>query len=410
LAIYLSIIGKITNKWVKYKDVKNAYAKKALQKSRDKRDKIIKSLDHLISMRLVNNEIINELGASFSTIRRDGDRITKFARPDAEQKIKDEIEWYLLIRQRLGEEKYRTFLPEIIAYSLDKNKVFYTMKHYSMPTLRTLIFEYKIKEKEIIRRIEYVLDSLANNVYSLQDTIPAPADYVEVCHQRHIIKRIKYAVKMNPKLQKMVDKKTISINGKEYINSMALLAAVFRDNSIMKKLQPPKLWVIHGDVHYNNILSSPFRNRNILIDCRGRSHYGTVQCDVAMDIAKIYHEIRSYYSIIERNEYNLFLHETAKGIAINFEFTNKDIKQLYDSLFHQIEEMLQQKFSAKEFGNWKYRADFIEGKLYVTMLPFHIEPFSESIVCYATGVVRLNEWMERYHPALYRQLRSRYIG
>ena len=403
-------MGNITKKWAKYKDTKNAYAKRALQKSRDKRDKIIKFLDNLISMRLIDNEIINELGASFSTMRREGDKITKFARPDAEQKIRDEIEWYLLLKKRLGDRKYGGFLPEILAYSLEKDNVFYTMKHYSMPTLRTLIFEYKIKEKEIIRRVESVLDSLASHVYSLYDTIEAPEDYVEICHKQTIIKRLKYAVKMNPQLEKIVSRKTITINGRECINAMTLLSAVFADEAVMKKLQPPKLWIVHGDVHYNNILSSPFRNKNILIDCRGRSQYGTVQCDVALDIAKIYHEIRSYYSIIERNEYNLFLHETAKGIEISFEFTNKRIKNLYDSLFEEIEELLQKKFSAKEFGNWKYRADFTEGKLYVTMLPFHIEPFSESVVCYATGVMRLNEWMERYHPALYRQLRSKYIG
>lgn len=406
----MNIAEKLAKKWARYKDMKNEYAKKALQRSRDKRDKFIKFLDNLISMKLIDNEIINELGASFSSMRREGDRITKFARPDAEQKIRDELEWYLRLKKSLGEDRYRSFLPEILAYSLDKNNVFYTMKHYSMPTLRTLIFEYKIKEKEIIRRVESVLDSLVSDVYSLEDTIPVPEDYVEGCHQQNIVKRVKYAVKMNPQLGKIVGRKTISINGRECINATALLSAVFRDKAIMKKLQPPKLWIIHGDMHYNNILSSPFRNKNILIDCRGRSPYGTVQCDVALDIAKIYHEIRSYYSIIERNEYNLFLHETAKGTEINFEFTNRGIKRLYDSLFGQIDALLQKKFSAKEFGNWKYRADFIEGKLYVTMLPFHIEPFSESVVCYATGVMRLNEWLERYHPALYRQLRGKHMS
>lgn len=405
----MNIKNKLDKKWIKYKNMKNAYAKNVLHKSQEKRDRIIRFLDQLIAVRLIDDEITNELGASFSNIKRDGKRIVKSARPEAEKKIRDEIEWYLNMRKSLGDSTYKKFLPEILDYSVENNNVYYAMKHYSMPTLRTLIFEYKIHDTEIIKRIESVLNSLINHVYSLKQTVPTPDDYVHICHQKNVINRMNYAIKMNPNLKILVNKKTISINGKQYINAPVLLSAIFKDRKIVKNLTPPKLWMVHGDVHYNNILSSPFWNKDILIDCRGRSVYGTVQCDVALDIGKIYHEIRSYYSIIERNEYNLFLHETKKLLSIRFEFTNKNIKNLYDRIFRRLDSLLEKKFRKKKFGNWKYRAEFIEGKLYISMLPFHMEPFSETVVCYSTGVMRLNEWMEKYHPVLYKSLKKRYF-
>jgi len=42
--------------------------------------------------------------------------------------------------------------------------------------------------------------------------------------------------------------------------------------------------------------------------------------------------------------------------------------------------------------------------LFLTMIPFHLKIRSEGILCYLTGVQRLNEWLEKYHAALYLKL------
>ena len=99
----MNIKNKLNKKWSKYRNMKNAYAKNVLHRSQEKRDRIIMFLDQLIAVRLIDDEITNELGASFSNIRRDGKKIIKSARPEAEKKIRDEIEWYLNMSKSLGD-------------------------------------------------------------------------------------------------------------------------------------------------------------------------------------------------------------------------------------------------------------------------------------------------------------------
>jgi len=400
---------KLRQKMRMFKSFKNIFLKDKLEIIQQRRNQVIKFLDDAISNRLIDDTIMNELGSSFSMLKREGNKIKKFSiKKEGKSKIIDELNWYLICRKNMSDSAYKSFLPEIFDYSINQNNPYYVMKYYPYPSLRTLVFEYRLKKGQILKIVESVIRSLINNMYSIKMAIDTPSDYVEVTHFKKLKERIDSAVKMRPALKNLMEKNTININGKSYLNVKILMDAIFNDKKIMQKLKPPKLWIIHGDVHYSNILCSVITNKNILVDCRGRSPYGTVQCDVAMDIGKLCHEFRSYYSFIERKEYTLFVHETPQKVIVNFNFRNDGVKKIYDDLIGDIEKLLNRYFDVKKFGNWKYRSEFIEGKHFISMLPFHTEDESESIACFIIGIMRLNEWLKKYHPGLYEKLKRKY--
>jgi acetone carboxylase gamma subunit len=201
-------------------------SKKILMSIRRNRDRLIKYFDVIIQNRLVTDEIMNDKGASFTNITRQGNRITKTALADGRDKMMDEINWYLHFKPLT--EKTNSNLPSILDYSFDKNNTYYTMKYYNVPTLRSLIFEHRIPSKEIKKRFTSIISFLIKDIYSDPDTIATPEDYVQKAHFEKLKKRIEQSAKMEPELAPLFKSRYLVINGEKYLNVSAILPAILR--------------------------------------------------------------------------------------------------------------------------------------------------------------------------------------
>ena len=170
------------------------------------------------------------------------------------------------------------------------------------------------------------------------------------------------------------------------------------NEAIIKKLTPSKVYYSHGDLHCNNLLCGIRSDSMILLDCRGKSPYGDLFFDISYDVAKLYHDLRSLYTLIEKHYYSIFLSVNVDSVSIEYEFNHKELFLRIEQSRKIVEGLIKKKF--KGFKLLGYRAEFTEAMLYLTMEPFHLKTKSEGLMCYITGIIRLNEWIEKYHPEL----------
>ena len=138
----------------------------------------------------------------------------------------------------------------------------------------------------------------------------------------------------------------------------------------------------------------------VLIDCRGHAPDGSLHFDPAYDIAKLFHDLRSQYSLIEKHYFSSFLYLTEEGdVAVEFEFTQASYMERFLRNYEYVRQQVCERFTS--FGELLYRADFTEAVLYLTMVPFHLKFKAEGLVCFVTGLLRLNEWFQANHPEMY---------
>ena len=393
LSIYCTIVLEMLNK-----------KRFSLNKTLLSITSITSNVFHNYLFSLLDGYVIqNDLGASFTTIQRKKNTIIKKASLEGQNKLINEINWYL----KFQNSKIKKWLPKIISYSLEKGNVYYQMKYYNYPNLRKIIMYNGNAFFVLKMRWKTIFNILLKYFYIKENSIICPPNFVEKCHFNKLKDRVVMIKKKAPDLKSIIENDLLIINKKKYLNYKLIINHIKKNKAIIKQLTPERLYYSHGDIHSNNILCGISPSTMILLDCRGKSSDGSDYFDVAYDIAKIFHDLRSLYSLIEKHFYSLFWQEkenNQKQKVVNIEYTFQG--QEYIRRFHQnyryVNKIIQNKMSS--FKNIKYRAEFTEAMLYLTMVPMHLKNKSEGILCWVTGIQRLNQWFKKYHPQEYKKL------
>jgi len=359
-------------------------------------------LDAYVLNSFQKESIHNDLGASFTSITRTKGKIRKAAHDSGEAKLRDEISWMLLFKG----SSFERFFPKIHEYSLEPGNVHYTMQYYNYPNLRRIILSESNAPFFIRLRLHYLLDVLRNELWIEPNSAPVPEDYARAEHFAKYDSRRTQLLEMAPWFSSWLKSPRIRVNGRDLLNAETILNAVRKDPARMATLSPPKLYYSHGDIHTNNILCGVWWGNMVLIDCRGKSSTGTLYFDVAYDIGKIFHDFRSLYSLIERHNYSIFPLAAADAGSpwptVEYTILDKRGTQNFHQYYEYIRAILEEEFTG--YGNLCERADFIEAMLYLTMIPMHLKRKDEALMCWVTGVERLNEWLAAYHPDLKAEL------
>ena len=140
----------------------------------------------------------------------------------------------------------------------------------------------------------------------------------------------------------------------------------------------PKETIIHGDYCFSNILFDANNYIFKLIDPRGRMNAeATIYGDPRYDIAKLRHSIVGFYDFIV-NEY-FHLKETKNG------FEYEIIRPMEYSILEKVFDNYTEKnnFDVQEIK-------FIEGLLFLSMIPLHKENFKHQQMFYIKAVELLN--------------------
>ncbi|HUW69067.1 MAG TPA: hypothetical protein VMX33_02435 [bacterium] len=355
-------------------------------------------LDYYVINSFRFNEIQNDLGASFTTITRHNNTLIKRADAAGEAKLIDEILWI----KRFENTGLAGNLPTIHRFSVEPGSVFYEMRYYNYPNLRRIILSQMNASFFIRMRLRYLLEIMHTFLWIPENSIPAPDDFVIAEHLNKYDKRFSMLLEKAPWFSRFLESATIMVNGEALLNAHTIIQSIRGNDSIMASLKPERVCIAHGDIHSNNILCGIAWSNMILLDCRGKSNSGTPYFDPAYDIAKLFHDFRSLYSLIELHRYSLFhFPDTGTGGSVatpslEFKFLDKEAQERFGTYYRYIRDIVSKDFV--EYGNLIERAEFIEAMLFLTMIPLHLRLKDEAIACYLTGVRRLNEWLGTYHP------------
>lgn len=363
-------------------------------------------LDYYVINSFRSTEIQNDLGASFTTIVRRKDKLIKRADSAGEAKLVDEIQWL----KHFENTGLANNLPSVYRFSIEPGSVFYEMRYYNYPNLRRIILSQMNAPFFIRMRLRYLLEILHTFLWVSENSIVTPPNFVIAEHLNKYDQRLAVLLEKAPWFSTFLESKTIKINGETLLNAQTIMHSIRKDNSIMMSLKPETVYFSHGDIHSNNILCGIGWSNMILLDCRGKSNSGTLYFDPAYDIAKLFHDFRSLYSLIELHHYSLFhLPGTGTGQSegtpeLEFKFLDKEAQESFGMYYHYIRDIITKDFT--EYGNLIERSEFIEATLFLTMIPLHLRIKDEAIACYLTGVRRLNEWLKTHHPGHWQALAS----
>ncbi|MCX7024397.1 MAG: hypothetical protein NT080_07240 [Spirochaetes bacterium] len=348
--------------------------------------------DYYLIKKLQDAVIHNDRGASFTDLKRSKGTIEKRAQGRGEAKLVDEMEWYLTYRNTPTGSHF----PDIVEHSTEPGNVFYRMRYYNYPNLRTVIMSDMNAFFFLKLRWKKMLGLIREELFTESRSAPTAPDFVVKNHLRKLYERVDVMKRDAPFLVPVADAKILLVNGKRVLGWRAIADAVASRPDVIARLTPPRVYVSHGDVHCNNILCGISAGNFIMLDCRGRAPDGTLFFDPAYDVAKIFHDLRSQYSLIEKHFFSVFLGEEGGVPCIEFEFTQGAYRERFMRNYEYVRPLIAETFTG--YGELLYRADFTEAMLYLTMVPFHLRFRGEGLVCFTTGLLRLNEWLETHHP------------
>lgn len=318
------------------------------------------------------NSKLEVCARSFNHMRLDKDRgiITKYS--DNKEKLIDEINWYLKIPKEI-----QFLTPRIYDYSTDNKKPYVSMEYYSYHTLHELYLYGNldtVKWKMIFSKIIFLLNEFRRFTIS-KNTI------------RDSLINI-YITKTVDRLGKLKENKNfsdilnnnISINGHTYCSPYELIELI-KGYVYDNLLNISHFNIIHGDLCFSNVLIDNNYNFLKLIDPRGQFGEHGIYGDARYDLAKIFHCLDGKYDYIIKNMFNINIDGNG-----TFAYKVYDKKQTGD-LFSLFTSCINFDYNINDIY-------FIEGLLFLSMVPLHDEDLKQQYAMLCTAYMVLERVLD----------------
>ncbi len=305
-------------------------------------------------------------------------RVHKEAADERMMKLVDEYEFIESIP-----EEFKDYFPRILLYGVEKNKAFYEMEHYDLPTLRRLMLANEIKEDEVLYWADKITD-VSRQLY-LHEVLPIPEEYFNVMHFDRLDNRLNELSKKSDWFKKLINQKKVIVNGKEYDN-IPVLAERFNNQKFLSTVQPEFVgrWS-HSDLHFSNVLIDRNNDRFILIDPRGYDY-----CDYYYDYGKFWHSVNGKYEMIASRNFDLN--------GSDFKLWDNDMFHLCESLKVTLPEILY-KHSPEDPADIMRKTEWNEVMHFASLVPFLLDfdgVDARSKVAYYTSIILINDFCEKY--------------
>lgn len=306
------------------------------------------------------------------------------------EKLINEIKWLLSIPIDL-----KPYFSEVLEYDIEGNKVFYNVPYYGSRNLREHILAGNFDADDTIDFLKYLLDWMFKNIYSRK--ISKDTDgWVKEKHINRVLGRLPECAKKSSTLARIIEADEVIINGKTYRNIRELYIKLSEKKELLDRLRPRDLVMIHGDLHFQNILIYNGTDTGfILVDPRGE-HNGS---DIYYDIGKLLHSIHGKYDFIHSDQFNLKLVWENDIPKATLSFTNTLMDKVYDDIYVKFNKMITQYDFIKNDPDWEIKAYFAEASHFCSVSTFHINKTSDSkraVALYLMGVTLINEFWERF--------------
>ena len=305
-------------------------------------------------------------------------RVHKEAADERMMKLIDEYEFIESIP-----EEFKDYFPRIVLYGVDKNKAFYEMEHYNLPTLRRLMLANEINEEEVLgwcdRITEMSIKFLSHKI------IEMPEEYFNVMHFERLDNRMKELSDKSEWFKELIDKETVEVNGNTYKNIIPLVEK-FKTQDFLETVKPEFIGRLsHADLHFSNVLIDRKNDKFVMIDPRGYDY-----CDYYYDYGKFWHSINGKYEMIASRNFNLYEN--------GFELYNNDTFKLCESLKKSLPNILY-KHSTEDPIDVMRKTEWNEVIHFASLVPFLLDfdgVDSRAKVAYYTSVILINEFCEKY--------------
>ncbi len=291
-------------------------------------------------------------------------------------KLKDEVYWYQNIPDDL-----KVLAPRLINFEVENQLAKLTQELYGYPSLQELYLSGNVNIEDWKFIIEKLFDV---HKYFEKYQVQADKSAIEWLYSEKTKERIAQLVENSSYWRDLFSKKNVKINGKEY-NGIAVLL-----NSIEKKVKELSedsiFTVIHGDYCFSNILFDASNYIFKFIDPRGRLNKGsTIYGDPRYDIAKLRHSVVGLYDFIVNDLFKLSENED----SFEYKIINTNDYSMLEKFFDEI--AIKNNYDLSQIK-------FIEGLLFLSMIPIHKENFQRQIVFFCKAIEILNECINISKP------------
>lgn len=355
--------------------------------------------------------------------------------------IKDQIEYLENIQLKMN---VREYFPEIrdygeISHEVDKEVEWwqYEIPHYNLLSLKKVIFRKRniddYEKKLIEKAISEILRIVFTKLYVFDETkVIDPNRFLNETYYEKYEKRkqeVREIIKDSSRigeiaLDALLCAKKIYIGKKEFRNPEDILNELRSDRDFNQLMVPPKICLIHGDLHFDNILIDLDFPEHIYIKFIDPRGFRNPQ-DIAYDLGKLLHSTNGEYDFIHEGylKTNISFFRREKDDTVFFGPLNFDVwveKQMreggsrditishvseitesHQPLYRELKEFILEEIEKKGYlqddESWKLRAYFNEAMHFCTMLPFHVKKdMIRTISIYLRGVELINKFYDDY--------------
>ncbi|MFC5407319.1 hypothetical protein [Cohnella soli] len=308
-------------------------------------------------MRINDSQQMNMLpGRYFNRIVHDTERslVTKTSSND--DKLADEIRWYLQLPAELSDT-----VPHLEKYSL-QDEVHFSMEFIGSQTVGDCFVarnQPDIDWTDILYGLHRILDRFTHYPGTLSK------QHLYNMYFRKTRQRISAVLSQHERIRALHQR------GHYQLNGMTMLCPIrtfyHRTSDLIFLLNEPINAIIHGDLCFSNLFYLPQHSSSLkLIDPRGSFGSKGIYGDQRYDMAKVRHSLSGYEHIV-RNRYRLGVDKYDIELKIDLQTVSKGLRNQWDRML----------------GSHLRAVKIIEALLFLSMLPLHKEDPQRQLAFYA---------------------------
>jgi dTDP-glucose pyrophosphorylase len=281
--------------------------------------------------------------------------------------LQDELNWYLNLPDEL-----KVLAPRILSHKQVNGKVEISQEYYGYPTLAELYVFGELGDNAWVSILRHVLRIHQEfKRYSIE----LDREQFEEMYITKTFARLEQ-LQQYTEWPAILRQETVVINGKELRNLPILTNAIHQRVHQIAGSSVGN--IIHGDFCFSNILFDINNQIIRLIDPRGNFGRKGIYGDPRYDMAKLRHSVCGQYDFIVANMFEIQQVKNGFNWRIFANSMQETLAPIFDDMLN-------------EYG---YNLDdirFIEGLLFISMLPLHKDYPNRQRMMYSIGISLLNE-------------------
>lgn len=308
---------------------------------------------------------------SFNKITYDND-VGIISKTSTESDIlRNEILWYTNLPDQLS-----ILTPRLVDHKIDF-PISLDLEYYGYPSLS----EYWLYGNVSETVWETIIDKLFvfhDRFRSFKGTVSF-GDYNEMYLEK-TRKRINALRTESKNVYDLLEYETVVINGVEYSGWNQLNGLV--SDYIENFYEEDDNSIIHGDFHFANCLFDLGSGILRLIDPRGKWGENIIHGDSKYDAAKLRHSCSGKYDFIVNDMFDFRQNEN------EFTCSFKLFKPLHEHVSEYLDRKISERYNLNDII-------FIEGLLFISMIPLHSDNERRQKMMFLTAIERLNRVLQK---------------